>query len=1345
MRDVLKYLKCFVFIGVLSTASMLHGVNWTGNVNTDVTDDDIAVTGNTTLTGNVVVTASAGNTVNMTNAAGSFSITNTDGVQLNFVTGDASSVINWTFTNDLTFASGTGVTQHFLITFTGQGTLNITLSDGKTLTLSGNGTNSFGSHFLIGMNAANTSKVTVNRAALADATNTIALTLNSMIAFMATTASTGTTTEDGQLDFLPSSSDADGAMVVNVGDDCSFLIQGYQYSGDPSASSVSVDYTTPAGREALVRVIETDASAAINSLRVINANKEIPRLYRNPWADTETYTGIRPGFILGSNGYLNMTDNTYLDYIGTTTNRIASPTIPATLLPAGELANEVIKERNGSAFIVDGWNPNTSTSGTSYRPAKVFMSGNSGMFFRSGVTKDGNIYNDYAMAVTDRTQEAGEIVFDVEAELSVSTSASGMKVWNILSRKVDPSGGLVEIGQTPADTVFPKIIDPQASTRSYNTACFLINDQAHMDDVILRHDDYNRIVYDMNSPESAPTYIGGESFKLLANDSTPYTTRPAFRWYNSRINLHNSAAVTGVDWFFTNLTDADTTSTVAFYQNGYLMEQSLSQTIGLSPGRNLVMGTTPGSVAEDGTTVVDRAAYFDVFQSQAVTSAVTNAVDLIVAPNDSTQLTGITGDISTQYTVQTLFMGHKTNIQVGQNDVSYSPVASSILRIGNADQSNPTSADFFSFETQGGTVGLAELSGSTGEGGIFVDSEGTMAIGTNYRCNMGCMVTKSNNGIISLDKNKVFFDSRVGITEWNLDFSTTTTIVASGASLSDFTMDWKATLKDYAGGFVPFEPTTNNCPAVTNANMFHVPIVNGVVDQFQVKRSRLGDQFHLIVDDGRINELILLNGYDSSEAPVGVLFIQNNGRVGIGNNSEDADSMYGSVRLGVNGLTLAPNGDGVVDILSDVVIDNVCHIAPGPEFGVNGPNKLILRSQQPQEIRVRTGGTLDLSQFDTANKQLYIGGELSIVMERDSKLIMGGGLLDFIGQGTLTGQPYVDEDGVFGSDVTVTDTLRVKLIGSGEIKFEEDSVWFAREDTYWGIETDSDNTATNLTFTLEDSAAIRIGNENEFGGSIQVGNTADGSGHSITARFELNGPGATLNIGSSGFFGTGAGIVQKGNNAPDNWAIGSLFNLNDLIITNSQGTIEHNNILLGSDVDAALFAVGPAGDGTDTGYHLNVDPALGRLLGGGNMVRIGTGVTSVAPVVATATGASGNLADRGILASSPLLADSSKILARTDLSLAPTPTNFFNYLETNSVADQTFLQANIAPFKLASAVTGYVNGTTINRDVTKINTQGITNINGNMTKNFLYSFLVGAVSMTMDVPNNVIDNYAELF
>ncbi|HJM69241.1 MAG TPA: hypothetical protein QGF02_04810 [Candidatus Babeliales bacterium] len=1286
--------KKFLIISFfLCCTSSMDAVTWGAAIGGTYTDATIDFSADPTLTAGVVVTTTVNSTVTMTVNASARTITSTD-FQMHFVTVSSGDIIQVDVENDLTFASGTASTTPFVVTFSGPGQMIFNYSDGKTVTFDGNASNSFGTQFFIGMRPSNTSKVLIKRDAVADDNATLTLNRNSLFGFMAPTSVAGVSVEDGLLEFNPSSTDATGEMKVVIQDNCAFMVTGVLQTGVPPAD-VTIGFTTPAGRLAQMYIQETDTSAVINSVRIVNFNETLPRLLRNPFNDTVTpYTGIRPGFILGNNAQLEVDSNSYLDYIGAFTNVIPTPSIDGQS-PTSKEVKASIKKRNPSALVVDGYDPTSvPTAGTA---ASVLMHDNSGLYFRSGVDADGVVASDFTVAVTSRTSGIGELVFDVEAALNMTTAGTGDKVINILSREVDVSGGLIEIDST-GEAVFPKIILP--STSSYNTASFLINNPVNLTDMTLRHDDFNRIVYDKNAPpDSAATYVGGEAFKIYADDDLP---RPSFKFFNSRINLHTSAAITGMDLFFPNLVGGSTTNTVAWYQNGYVVDNGV--------GRTLVCGTDVGARAVDGFSFIDRNCYFDVFQDEAEATAGTHRVNAIVAPNDSTIIEGITGDISTQYSVQTLFLGYKSNLQVGKTP-----------EITSTAHTNPylfINGDFFSFESMGGLIGLVALSGTTGSGGIFVDQNGMFSISALYRANMGVTVTKSSDAIIDLPKEKVFFDSRVGLTQWKLDLSLTVTVVDTADNFSDFTIDWKDILKDYAGGFVPFDPTTNICPAITTANLKNIPVIAGEVDQFQIKRSRLGDQAHILVDSGLVRQLVLLSGYDSSEAPTGFVAIKNDGRIGIGDNATNVDAVEGRVVLGINGVTLVADGNGTVDVLSDLVINNVCHIVAGPNFGSSGEQVLTLRSQTPRVIRVKTGGQLNLASMTSSDQVLKIDGQLQVVFEPNTSLVMGGGTLQFTDKTSLQLQPYAGPAPSGTSDPTLTNGLRTKFVGTGTMLFDEDSTLFVTQGSILGVETNTDVTTTNLNITFEDNAQFSIGTDSLFGGAFQIGNAFSVSGSSISTALTFNGPGTLLDINSQGFLGLGVGIVTKPLGAPNNWSVGALFNVNNITVTFTEGTFVHDEIEPGTSEDAGLLAIGPL-SGV---YGFTLDPVDSRVLGGGNMIQINSGVSSVAPVVNTSTATATDIAARNILASKPLLDDANNSAPGT------TQSSLFEYLKTNTIATMASRKINIAAASLGRSALAFVFGTLIDRTQQKQILKGA----GQFAASPGPSYEIGAVNATVN-------------
>jgi len=188
----------------------------------------------------------------------------------------------------------------------------------------------------------------------------------------------------------------------------------------------------------------------------------------------------------------------------------------------------------------------------------------------------------------------------------------------------------------------------------------------------------------------------------------------------------------------------------------------------------------------------------------------------------------ITGDISGQTSIQTLFLGNKSNIQIGSQSATSGVTLTTLPKLY-------INGNFFSFMSQGGTVGQPELSGTIGQGGMFVDINGTISIATTARAHFSMMVTTSSStATIDLPKNRINFGASTGITKWNLNLATDQTVIAAGLNVSDFTIDWKGTVKDYDGGFIPFDPVGSLGQGVVAANLYHLPTIKGSVDELQL-------------------------------------------------------------------------------------------------------------------------------------------------------------------------------------------------------------------------------------------------------------------------------------------------------------------------------------------------------------------------------------------------------------------------------------------------------------------------------------------------------------------------------
>jgi len=166
----------------------------------------------------------------------------------------------------------------------------------------------------------------------------------------------------------------------------------------------------------------------------------------------------QPGFIVGANGSINLSDDTYMDYIPTVTNYTYYPNIPAGILD-GRDVNTVVKDRNPSALIVDGDSDPYAQNILLNKKAQFNMSGTSAMYFYSGVNKNGGTTAYGAIPYTidpaldfSGNDGYGTYGLDVEGPLDVRGTLAGESVLNILSWHVDAHGGSVYIEST--DTNF---------------------------------------------------------------------------------------------------------------------------------------------------------------------------------------------------------------------------------------------------------------------------------------------------------------------------------------------------------------------------------------------------------------------------------------------------------------------------------------------------------------------------------------------------------------------------------------------------------------------------------------------------------------------------------------------------------------------------------------------------------------------------------------------------------------------------------------------------------------------------------------------------------------------------
>jgi len=969
---------------------------------------------------------------------------------------------------------------------------------------------------------------------------------------------------------------------------------------------------------------------------------------------------------------------------------------------------------------------------------------------------------------------------------TVSNGESAPSKLEILSQEVKSTGGPVLYDGS--ETTFPALICPtrQSSVEYYNKACFFINNTMNLCHTWLVHTDKNHTVIEKNDTQSEPTYVGGETFRIFEGTPRPrivyynsqlyvheniaftgvdqlipngylcrepscllecgpgqvrvecpcclcefcYTTPIAtlFRTAKGLKSLKggcdcNCGAIPCTCICSTSMCGPqpglycdDNISKFVFFQNGFCLDEGT--------GRQMILGTSVGSLSCDCCVTVDNSSHLDVMQCSELPNGAQSCstklhqLSLETKPNNgkvNCDLLGKTiGD--TEYGVQTIYLGHASNISIGTH---YCCDDTPTFSTNHTDPLFYIDGNFFSFETRGGSTGSPATTDVTGQGGIFVDYYGTIDINPLRRANISTMVTKSGDGEIKLPKSQVFFDSRVGVAQWQLnlvnDLCNDTEIIPEGSRISDYTLNWISVKKDFCNGFWPYTVKNfdlcGDC-VVTTSNLLHLPSIKGTVEQLQIKESRLGDPAHVKIDGGWVQELVFLSGYNSAEAPVGVMILKNSGRLGIGSLHRNVDSLEASVVLGINGVTIIADGDGRVDLNEDVIVNNVCHILRGPNFTTD--NRLVISSDEERMILVRTGGTLDLSTF-TAGYTVEVTGNVHIVLEPGAKLIFGGGTYVVSEYAQIICSPLTQSRIAIldNANLTDLDPVRVKIGGTGTVLLEDQAKVVINNGAFAGIEAivciDGYGTVsaktTDLTWIFNDDAKLLIG-DGTYGGSLQVGNSSDLNelyDASVTFSVLIDGPDAGILINQQGFLGLGVGMVAKQSPYANDWYVAQTYNLASFSLSLENGIFAHNRIYAGDELDgegrAHLLAIGSSRNNAIFNWRLKrIDELTAYNIsrstqqGGGNLVLITSTEDAINPVVLNADGTT-SYGSAGILRSKPLF--------RNESNTDTTASGLFDFLKTreafNPGPSQPFARADLGPGKRNRVRIGYINNGSINR------------------------------------------------
>jgi len=1385
MKEVfLRKSFCVLAMCALLVGGGARAAIWNGTITGTYTDATIAIDADCVVDDYVWVETSVNSTITVTLGADRF-IRAGDTNPRMFLDAQASSdEIIFDLTDSLSFTGDAD--DSLLIVVVGQGTVRFKLSNGKTVSFTAENSGVLGTRcFVDNRSSAGDLFRTGVKLVFSrddDATSEhvhVEIGPKSILSYLGDDGEVGSFAKYAYIDWYPQNSGS-GRTVLNIKDTGAMYIAASDVGtvAIPTLTLSDIDMTTIAipstpsnpPQNCMFRTFGADPDNA--SLLITNENATLTDLMFNPWQETSPSTSNRYGFIICTGGWISVGSDSYIDYVGLTNNLCPSPDIPASILQ-GKSVSQVVKERNASAFIAD----ELVASTTSSNRATVSFQDNSAIVFRSGVDNEGSINwfdgEDYDFTIDPEKETTGQgnIVLAADGRLEFRGSNDGTvriesKV-EILSWEVDPTGGTVLVGgESPAIFPLRTFAKSGDNYKQYNSACFFINNRVNLLDTYLVHSDENHSVYEKDDVNSEPTYVGGETYFLLDDQEE----RPWIALYSSDLRLHKNAAFTGLDLLIPNpsastamagpqkkLGLGNIESTLDFYYNGYEYDDGT--------GRQLVLGTDIGSRGCDPCCAsISNDAHLNIYQvSLASDPAGIHECYLRTNSNDNTiidpavqDLTGIDG----QSQVHTIYLGHSSNISVGSQGGTYVD-PDGVTQTADTDPRLIIGGNYFSFETRGGQQACPELSAISGSGGIFVDQRGEFTIESGYRANIATMVTKSGDGLVNLPLSQVHFHDRVGIADWKLTLTAEdqTIIVDTGEQLSDYTLNWRYVTKDWTNTITPFLPynvsyiNSCTCPDVTVNNIASLPTVKGLVEQFQIKGSRLGFPVHLMVDEGWIKELIFLGSCDSGDASTGVIVVKENGRVGLGSKHKNRDSLGGSIKLGVNGVMIIADGNGRIDVNEDLIIDNVCHILKGPNFGKDSEgedeiNRLTFFSDCCRSITVKKGGILDLSKFEGTSvistqtpEIIEFAGNVRLILEEGAKVVLGrdeslwGPTVQFTDQARCETSELTDlSTFVFGPDVTGIDSLRVRLVGIGTMQFLEDSVFYVADDTYVGVEVDTDCTdvtefslVTDILLDVGDRAQVLLGQPGNVNSSFQIGNTIDMTGSGVYFTLNLSGVNSLFKIASRGFFGMGVGIIDNFKPTPGEWLIDTLYNIGWIRVFCPAGTIVHDRIFSSASTPASLIAIQETGTADyvfDADNTITSDKTQATILGGANMVLVtpgdGSGVT---PIVADMVGTTTPRVSAGIFSSKDVL------VVKDITTTLPTPatgTQLFNYWSAPDFAatDGGTTSASQDEHNLLSFV--YVDSSMIARFLT----DEIVGVGGTTLsrKDFDYTLRIGAIN-----------------
>lgn len=410
------------------------------------------------------------------------------------------------------------------------------------------------------------------------------------------------------------------------------------------------------------------------------------------------------------------------------------------------------------------------------------------------------------------------------------------------------------------------------------------------------------------------------------------------------------------------------------------------------------------------------------------------------------------------------------------------------------------------------------------------------------------------------------------------------------------------------------------------------------LDQLQVAGATSMSPFHFYMtgDDLGYSQIREIVSMDSIPFPVlgegmhGALFLDQGARLGLGSRSWNENSANAWNILGDNQVTIYPNGDCVIELNSDIIINDLNAIIPTTNFGdvaAGQSHRITFLSKEGHAVRIPAGGELDLSAFGQSDllnggdgfnsQQIAFAGNAKLIFEPGSTLrfpsdidFARGPILYMNEESELLFEPIKERNKPVPDVLAQLDKYRVKIKGIGQIWLNKNAKMKVFEEAMVGVESDELRTPfTYLQISLQRDAQLLIGDENNKGGSFQVGNPVELLDNNIVFSLRINGADTLVNIDRYGFYGLGAGILAQAEDAVNSWQLVALHNVSFTEMLVIDGTFSHNQIFDGSgDGEGSLFAVGQATE-HDLIIGAKVDNRQPIIRGGGNVIYVSPDAT----------------------------------------------------------------------------------------------------------------------------------------